>query len=115
MNAAVSTLATLGPLGKAVFAYGLMALIAALCAVLIRAIVLVLVRSAPAAKPAAVQAYVSPIPPGDEGERVAAVIAAAVHAALGPQHILYIGDNPLGSAWQSEARARHHQSHRPQG
>lgn len=115
MDTVLSALTVASPLGKAIFAYFLMCGIAALCAVLIRVIVLLLTRSAPKARPTAVQVYVPPIPPSDEGERIAAVIAAAVHAALGAQRILYIGESQPGSAWQRQARTRHHQSHRPKG
>ncbi|EJW13721.1 hypothetical protein A33M_0051 [Rhodovulum sp. PH10] len=111
------------------FAYGMMIVIAGLCAVLIRVIVTVLAKTskapakasskapAPAApKPAAAARAAPAVPvPGsavDDGV-IVAVITAAVHAALGAGHRIVHLEEASHSAWTRDIRARHHTSHSP--
>ena len=92
-------------------AFGLMAVIAALCAGLIRVIVTVLARSSRAPVR---EAPALAMPVRDDRAEVAAVIAAAVHAALPGRHrIIHLGEAPGGQDWTRESRTRLHTSHAP--
>jgi hypothetical protein len=100
-------------LAQAGFAYVLMAVIAVICAVIIRLIVMALAR---VQKPTIVVApplTVSAKPAVDESAMTAAVIAAAVHAFMGAHRIISLTESTDQSTWAHEARARHHTSHTP--
>ena len=96
-------------LAKALWIYGLAAVVALLIAALIRLIVAVLGRldraTAPA-PPAAATTVAAAIPP----EHVAA-IGAAVCASLGAHRILHIEDRRGAGRWGAEGRSVQHRSH----
>lgn len=100
-----------GVLAQAAFAYGLMAIIAMICAVVIRLIVVLLARTQQPAMVVPPPLTVSAKPAVDESAMTAAVIAAAVHA--GAHRIISLTEAPDQSTWAHEARARHHISHTP--
>lgn len=103
-------------IAEVIFAYLLMAVIAALVAVVIRGIVVALQKKGPAApKPAAATAVsVSVTPERDLGAEHAAAIAAAVYAVLGAHRLVHIGEAPRGGvAWTAAMRSRLHTSHTP--
>lgn len=97
------------------FAFGMMAVIAGLCAVLIHAIVYVLSqareRQEKAQPPQPV--LVSVMPARDESAEIAAAIAAAVHAVIGAHRLVHIGPATKGVGWTTEIRSRLHTSHMP--
>lgn len=105
----------LSALGKGLFSFVLMAVLAAICAVIIRGIVLVLARSRPKAPVVAPQLTVPmPKPVGEEeSDIVAAVIAAAAHVVSTPHRIVFLAEQTRSANWISEVRARHHGGHSP--
>ena|SRR5271166_1375939 len=108
MNDAVS-----GALAQGAFAYMLMAVIATICAVVIRLIVILLARTQQPTIVVAPPLAVSAKPAVDESAMTAAVIAAAVHAFMGAHRIISLTESTDQSTWAHEARARHHTSHMP--
>lgn len=100
-------------LGQAVFSYILMAIIAGICAVLIRLIVVALARTQRRAPIVAPPLIVSARPAADDPAAIAAVIAAAVHTALGGHRIVSFTEALPQAGWTHEMRARHHTSHTP--
>ena len=108
MNEAVS-----GALAQAAFAYVLMAVIAVICAVIIRLIVILLARTQQPAMVVAPPLTVSAKPAVDKSAMTAAVIAAAVHAFMGAHRIISLTESTDQSTWAHEARARHHILHAP--
>jgi succinate dehydrogenase hydrophobic anchor subunit len=108
MNDTVSAVVAQGA-----FAYMLMAVIAVICAVIIRLIVILLARTQQPAIVVAPPLAVSAKPAVDESAMTAAVIAAAVHAFMGAHRIISLTESSDQSAWAHEARARHHVSHAP--
>jgi hypothetical protein len=101
----------------AIFAYGMMAVVAMLCALLIRGIVVALAsaqertKAKAAALPTPVIVSVSPL--RDENAEIAAAIAAAVHAVIGAHRLIRIGEARPAYTWTSEIRSRLHTSHTP--
>lgn len=112
MSAALATSLTTG-----LYAFALMAVIAMLCACLIKLIVGVLARStkaAPAvASPRQAAAASAALPAAGTTEDLAIIIAAACHAAIGAHRIVYVAETNRAANWTTEMRARHHQSHLP--
>jgi hypothetical protein len=103
-------------IGKSLFAYILMAVIAMLAAVMIRGIVSLLAagKARQAAKTAAVTPVVVSVNPArDESKEIAAAIAAAVYTVLGAHRLVYIGEARPTFSWTSELRTRLHTSHAP--
>jgi hypothetical protein len=106
-------------LTTAIYSYVLMAVIAILCAGLIKLIVGALARTTKTA-PAVAVARPSPkapapaaLPFDDTSDDLAVIIAAACHAAIGAHRIVYVAETPRAANWTTEVRARHHQSHLP--
>ncbi len=99
-------------IGKAAFSFGLMAVIAMLTAVMIRAVVGAL-ASARKKQVVATPVVVSVTPARDESAAVAAAIAAAVYTMLGAHRLVYLGEARPGFGWTSEIRTRLHTSHTP--
>lgn len=98
----------------ALFAYGLMAVIAVLSALMIRAIVVILAKTqAKKAAPLPTPVMVSVTPARDENAAIAAAIGAAVFAMLGAHRLVYIGEAKPGFGWTTEIRTRQHTSHTP--
>lgn len=96
---------------KALWIYGLAAIVAMVIAAVIKLIVVLLGRldRAPAARPAPPAA--APVPaPGVPAAHVAA-IGAAVHMALGAHRIVHIEDRRSGALWSAEGRSSQHHSH----
>lgn len=100
-------------LGQAVFGYIVMAIIACICAVIIRLIVLVLAQTQKRAPIVAPPLTVSVKPAADDPAAVAAVIAAAVHSALGGHRLVSFTEAMPQPGWAHEIRSRHHTSHTP--
>ena len=100
-----------GVVAQAAFAYVLMAVIAVICAVIIRLIVVLLARTQQPAIVVAPPLTVSAKPAVDDPAMTAAVIAAAVHAFMGAHRIISLTEAADQSAWAHQARARHHISH----
>lgn len=101
------------------YSFALMAVIALVCAGVIKLIVSVLarsVRSVPAAaspKPAAAPRPAAAAMPADVSDELAVIIAAACHAAIGAHRIVYLAETTRAANWTSEIRSRHHLSHVP--
>jgi hypothetical protein len=106
-------------LTTAIYSYILMAVIAVLCAGLIKLIVGVLARTnktVPAVatpRPSPKAAAPAALPFADTSDELAVIIAAACHAAVGAHRIVYVAETHRAANWTSEIRARHHQSHLP--
>lgn len=109
---------------QAIYAYALMAVIAIICAGVIKLIVSVLARStktkpatvAPAAvgsRPAPAKSAASVAAPAPESDELAVIIAAACHAVVGTHRIVYLAETSRAANWTSEMRSRHHLSHVP--
>lgn len=106
-------------ISMAFFGYGMMIVIALLCALLIRGIVVGLAsvqdrskaKAAAAAGPTPVVVSVTPL--RDENAEIAAAIAAAVYAVLGAHRLVYIGEATPTFGWTGEIRTRLHTSHTP--
>jgi hypothetical protein len=96
---------------KALWIYGLAAVVALLIAAVIKLIVLVLGRldRAPAARPALPVAAPA-ARPGVPAAHVAA-IAAAVQATLGAHRVVHIEERRGGGLWSAEGRSSQHHSH----
>jgi hypothetical protein len=99
-------------ISNSLFSFGLMAVIAALTAVMIRVVVGVLARTG-RKEVAATPVVVSVTPARDESAAVAAAIAAAVYTMIGAHRLVYIGEARPGFGWTSEIRSRLHTSHAP--
>ena len=99
---------------KALWIYGLAAVVAMLTAAVIKLIVVVLGRldRPPVARPAAPSAAASrsAAPAGVPAAHVAA-IAAAVHATLGAHRVVHIEDRRSGGHWSAGGRSSQHHSH----
>lgn len=100
-------------IAQGIFAYLLMAVIACFSAVIIRLIVVVLARTQKRAPIVAPPLTVSARPAADDPAAIAAVIAAAVHAALGGHRVVSFTEALPQTGWAREMRARHHISHTP--
>jgi hypothetical protein len=98
---------------KALWIYGLTAVVSMLIAAVIKAIVVLLnmFESRTAAPVAAVPAA-TPVPQGPDfaADHIAA-ISAAVYAAIGAHRIVRIDDSRGGAGWTAEGRLAHHASH----
>ena len=97
------------------FAFGMMAVIALLCAVLIRAIVVILerVQGARARAAAPTPVSVSVTEARDETAAHVAAVAAAVYAVIGAHRLVRIGEAPRSPLWSTLGRSRHQTSHTP--
>lgn len=101
-------------IGMTVFAFGLMTVIALLCAVLIRVIVMVLARTQDArATAAATPVSISVTPARDETAAHVAAVAAAVYAVIGAHRLVHIGEAGRSPVWSSLGRTQHQTSHTP--
>ena len=100
-------------IGMASFAFGVMTVIALLCAVLIRVIVAVLARaqSARAAVPTPVSVSVTEA--RDETAAHVAAVAAAVYAVIGAHRLVRIGEPGRSPIWSTLGRTQHQTSHTP--
>ncbi|MDZ3835846.1 MAG: hypothetical protein U0S49_00535 [Rhodospirillales bacterium] len=102
-------------IGMAGFAFGLMAVIALLCAVMIRVIVALLARTqgsrgqAAAATPVSVSVSEA----RDETAAHVAAVAAAVYAVIGAHRLVRIGEPGRSPIWSSLGRTQHQTSHTP--
>jgi hypothetical protein len=114
VSAALATSLSIG-----LSAFALMAVIAMLCAGLIKLIVGLLARSASAApavaspRPMPVVATPATLPVAGIPDDLAIIVAAACHAAIGAHRIVYVAESNRPANWTTEMRARHHQSHLP--
>jgi hypothetical protein len=123
MNAVVTTSVVQG-----LYAFTLMAVIAFLCAGVIKLIVMILARSTRTAQAVATPRTVAPSPApavatavpaaaaaaADEAEvsdDIAVIIAAACHAAIGAHRIVYVTESRRAANWTTELRTSHHLSH----
>jgi hypothetical protein len=97
---------------KAAFAFGMMAAISVLAAVMIRGIVILLAAQSKK-RVAPTPVVVSVTPARDDSAEIAAAIGAAVFAVLGAHRLVYIGEARQGAGWTSEIRTRLHTSHTP--
>lgn len=97
----------------AFFAYGLMVVIAALAAFLIRGIVVALARAGKKPQPVATPVSISVAPARDDTAEHVAAVAAAVYAVLGAHRLVRIAEVSRSPAWWSAGRAAHHGSHTP--
>jgi hypothetical protein len=101
---------------KALWIYGLAAVVSMLIAAVIKLIVVLLnlaerrVVAAPAAVPAPAPALVPAPALHDLAADHLAAIAAAVHATIGAHRIVHIDDG-RGGGWSAEGRHAHHASH----
>jgi hypothetical protein len=101
-------------IGMAGFAFGLMAVIALLCAVMIRVIVALLARQASRGQAAAVTPVsVSVTEARDETAAHVAAVAAAVYAVIGSHRLVRIGEPGRSPVWSSLGRTQHQTSHTP--
>jgi hypothetical protein len=100
-------------IGMAGFAFGLMAVIAMLCSVLIRAIVVILERVQGARAAAPTPVSVSVTEARDETAAHVAAVAAAVYAVIGAHRLVRIGEAPRSPLWSTLGRTRHQTSHTP--
>lgn len=96
----------------ALFAFGLMIVIAGLASLLIRGIVSVLARSKAKAPPPT-PVSISVEPAVDETAAHVAAIAAAIYAVLGAHRLVHIHEVPRGPGWTATGRLAHHTSHAP--
>jgi hypothetical protein len=126
MNAVLTT-----SLIQAIYAFALMAVIAMICAGVIKLIVGALARStkaasvvaapvvaapvpvAAAAKPAAFVPTAADLSNGAVSDELAIIIAAACHAVIGAHRIVYLAETHRAANWTTEMRTRHHLSHVP--
>lgn len=103
-------------IGMSAFAFGLMTVIALLCAVLIRVIVVVLARTQDArgrANAVATPVSVSVTPARDETAAHVAAVAAAVYAVIGAHRLVHIGEAGRSPVWSTLGRTQHQTSHTP--
>jgi len=101
-------------ISMAFFGYGMMLIIAVLCAVLIRVIVMVLARAQDARKRAApTPVAVSVTPARDETAAHVAAVAAAVYAVVGAHRLIHIGRAASGTSYAAFGRSQHQTSHTP--
>lgn len=101
-------------IGMAGFAFGLMAVIALLCSVLIRAIVAGLARAQSARAAAApTPVSVSVTEARDETAAHVAAVAAAVYAVIGAHRLVRIGEPGRSPIWSTLGRTQHQTSHTP--
>lgn len=102
-------------IGMASFAFGMMTVIALLCAVLIRVIVAVLARAQSARARAAVPTpvSVSVTEARDETAAHVAAVAAAVYAVIGAHRLVRIGEPGRSPIWSTLGRTQHQTSHTP--
>jgi hypothetical protein len=115
---------------QALYAFALMAVIAFLCAGVIKLIVMILARStraaqavaiprpvaspsAAAAAPATAVAAATETDEAEISDDIAIIIAAACHAAIGAHRIVYVAESRRAANWTTEMRSRHHLSHVP--
>jgi hypothetical protein len=96
----------------ALFAFGLMVVIAGLASLLIRGIVLVLAGAKRKAAPPTPVA-ISVEPAVDEAAAHVAAIAAAVYAVVGAHRLVHIGEVQRDVGWLTTGRLAHHASHAP--
>ena len=85
-------------IGKSLFSFVVMAIIAVLTALMIRVVVVAL-ASTSKKQVTATPVVVSVTPARDESAAVAAAIAAAVYAMLGAHRLVYIGEARSGAGW----------------
>jgi hypothetical protein len=104
-----------GSVQTSIFAYLLMAVVAMLAAVMVRAIVIVLERAQQRRKAevAPTPVSISVAPAVDETAAHVAAVAAAVYAVLGAHRLVHIGEAMPGPAWTATGRLAHHVSHMP--
>ncbi|HYN59438.1 MAG TPA: hypothetical protein VET87_07785 [Rubrivivax sp.] len=98
---------------KALWIYGLAAVVSILIAAVIKAIVVLLNMFE--AKPAAATASRPAVAPAPVGPDIAAdhiaAICAAAYAVIGAHRIVRIDDLRSGRGWSIEGRQSHHSSH----
>jgi len=115
MEAAPAAVSIGAVIGKSLFAFVLMAVVAIGVAYLIRGIVIALDRLqhlTQSPSPAPVQVQVAEAPsPDDETVRHVAAIAAAVYTVIGAHRLVYIGEAQTGTSWRATGRTIHHISH----
>lgn len=100
--------------GMSAFAFGLMTVIALLCAVLIRVIVAGLARAQSARAAAApTPVSVSVTEARDETAAHVAAVAAAVYAVVGAHRLVRIGEPGRSPIWSTLGRTQHQTSHTP--
>ena len=97
----------------ALFSYGMMVVIAALAAVLIRGIVVMLATAKRDKAPVSTPVSISVTPARDETAEHVAAVAAAVYAVLGAHRLVHIAEVSRSPAWSTAGRAAHHGSHLP--
>jgi hypothetical protein len=104
-----------GSVQTSIFAYGLMAVVAMLAAVMVQGIVMVLERMQHRRKSEVAPTPVSILvaPAVDETAAHVAAVAAAVYAVLGAHRLVHIGDAVRTPMWTTAGRAAHHLSHAP--
>lgn len=101
-----------GSIQTSLFAYGLMAVVSLLAAVMVQGIVVVLQRTQK--KPQApTSVSISVAPSVNETEAHVAAVAAAVYAVLGAHRLVHIGDASRAPGWAAYGRSVHHTSHAP--
>lgn len=101
-------------IGMSAFAFGLMTVIALLCAVLIRVIVAGLARAQSARTTAApTPVSVSVTEARDETAAHVAAVAAAVYAVIGAHRLVRIGEPGRSPIWSTLGRTQHQTSHTP--
>jgi hypothetical protein len=98
-----------------IVAYGLMAVIAMLAAVMVRGIVVLLERVQQRRQAVAVPTPVSisVVPARDETALQVAAIAAAVYAVVGAHRLVHISEAARSPAWTTTGRAILQTSHAP--
>ncbi|RAI43008.1 hypothetical protein [Rhodoplanes roseus] len=103
----------LAALAKGAFSFVLMAVLAAVCAGVIRLIVLVLARGRTRTPVVAPEMTMTAKPIRDDSAVIAAVIAAAAHMTGAPQRIVFLAEQKRSAHWITEVRSRHHGGHSP--
>ena len=102
-----------GSVQTSLFAYGLMAIVSMLAAVMVQGIVVVLQKTQKKAEAAPTAVSISVAPAVDEAAAHVAAVAAAVYAVLGAHRLVHIGDAGRAPAWAAYGRTTHHTSHAP--
>lgn len=102
-----------GSIQTSLFAYGLMAVVSMLAAVMVQGIVVVLQKTQKKPRVAPTPVTISVAPAVDETAAHVAAVAAAVFATLGVHRLVHISDAGRAPGWASYGRTLHHTSHAP--
>jgi len=102
-----------GSVQTSLFAYGLMAVVSMLAAVMVQGIVVVLQKTQKKPQAAPTPVSISVAPAVNETEAHVAAVAAAVYAILGGHRLVHIGDAGRAPGWAAYGRTLHHTSHAP--